>query len=214
MLNNIKAAIFDLDGTLVDSMMIWQKIDIDYLKERGHELPKDLKNDIIHLSFKQTATYFKNRFNIEDSVETILNHWHDMAFKYYSTNVKLKDGVKEFLDKLKSNNIKIGLATSNSNELLEVCLKANNIYDYFDSITTTGETEKGKDSPDVYLLAAKRLDTTPDKCVVFEDILPAIKSAKVAGMKVIAVKDEFSIDSKEDIINASDKYITSFFELI
>ncbi|WP_252243431.1 HAD family phosphatase [Clostridium sp. ZBS14] len=214
MLNNIKAAIFDLDGTLVDSMIIWQKIDIDYLKERGHELPKDLKNDIIHLSFKQTATYFKNRFNIEDSVETILNHWHDMAFKYYSTNVKLKDGVKEFLDKLKSNNIKIGLATSNSNELLEVCLKANNIYDYFDSITTTGETEKGKDSPDVYLLAAKRLDTTPDKCVVFEDILPAIKSAKVAGMKVIAVKDEFSIDSKEDIINASDKYITSFFELI
>ncbi len=214
MLNNIKAAIFDLDGTLVDSMMIWEKIDIDYLKERGHELPKDLKNDIIHLSFKQTATYFKNRFNIEDSVETILKHWHDMAFKYYSTNVKLKDGVKEFLDKLKSNNIKIGLATSNSNELLEVCLKANNIYDYFDSITTTGETEKGKDSPDVYLLAAKRLDTTPDKCVVFEDILPAIKSAKVAGMKVIAVKDEFSIDSKEDIINASDKYITSFFELI
>ncbi|WP_315080282.1 HAD family phosphatase [uncultured Clostridium sp.] len=214
MLNNIEAAIFDLDGTLVDSMMIWQQIDIDYLKEKGHELPKGLKNDIIHLSFKQTAAYFKNRFNIEDSIETILKHWHDMAFEYYSNKVKLKDGVIEFLNKLKSKNIKIGLATSNSNELLEVCLKSNNIYDYFDSITTTGETEKGKDSPDVYLLAAKRLDTTPDKCVVFEDILPAIKSAKVAGMKVIAVKDEFSIDSKEDIIKASDKYITSFFELI
>lgn len=214
MLNNIKAAIFDLDGTLVDSMMIWQQIDIDYLKEKGLELPKDLKNDIIHLSFKQTAAYFKNRFNLEDSIETILNHWHDMAFEYYSKKVKLKDGVIEFLDKLKSKNIKIGLATSNSNELLEVCLKTNNIYHYFDSITTTGETEKGKDSPDVYLLAAKRLDTTPDKCIVFEDILPAIKSAKVAGMKVIAVKDEFSIDSKEDIITASDKYITSFFELI
>ena len=214
MLRDINAAIFDLDGTLVDSMMIWEQIDIDYLKEKGYELPKDLKNDIIHLSFKQTAAYFKNRFNLDDSIETILKCWHDMAFEYYSHKVKLKDGVKEFLDNLKSKNIKIGLATSNSNELLEVCLKANNIYNYFNSITTTGETEKGKDSPDVYLLAAKRLDTTPDKCVVFEDILPAIKSAKAAGMKVIAVEDKFSIDSKEAIINSCDKYITSFFELI
>ncbi|AOR24690.1 HAD family hydrolase [Clostridium taeniosporum] len=214
MLSNINAAIFDLDGTLVDSMMIWQQIDIDYLKKNGYELPKDLKNDIIHLSFRQTAEYFKNRFDLEDSIDTILKHWHDMAFEYYSNKVELKEGVKEFLDSLKSKNIKIGLATSNSNELLEVCLKANNIYDYFDSITTTGETKKGKDSPDVYLLAAKRLDTTPDKCVVFEDILPAIKSAKSAGMKVIAVKDEFSIDSKDAIVHVADKYISSFFELI
>ena len=214
MLSNVKAAIFDLDGTLVDSMMVWQQIDIDYLKRNGHELPIDLRNDIIHLNFKQTAEYFKDRFELKDSIDTILSHWNDMAFEYYSNKVKLKDGVKEFLDSLKAKNIKIGLATSNSNELLEVCLKANNIYDYFDSITTTGETKKGKDSPDVYLLAAKRLQTSPDKCIVFEDILPAIKSAKAAGMKVVAVKDEFSIDAKEAIINESDKYISSFFELI
>lgn len=214
MLNNIKAAIFDLDGTLVDSMTVWEQIDIDYLKQNGYELPKDLKNDIIHLNFKQTAEYFKNRFKLNYSIDTILKDWNSMALNYYSNKIKLKDGVKEFLDTLQSKNIKIGLATSNSNELLEVCLKANNIYDYFDSITTTEETNKGKDSPDVYLLAAKKLEIEPKECIVFEDILPAIKSAKAAGMKVVAVKDDVSIHAKDDIVNEADKYISSFFELL
>lgn len=214
MLNNIKAAIFDLDGTLVDSMWVWSKIDINYLKNKGYAVPENLKRDIEHLSFNQTAIYFKEKFNLNDSIEKIVADWHDMAYYHYSTNVKLKSGVKEFLDYLKSCNVKIGLATSNSTSLLEPCLKNNKIYDYFDSITTTDEVSNGKNSPDVYLLTAQKLGVSPRNCVVFEDILPAAQAAKCAGMKVIAVKDDECLNSKKDFIEYTDKYINSFFDLL
>ena len=214
MLENIKGAIFDLDGTLVDSMWVWSKIDIDYLESKGHALPENLNSEICHLSFTQTANYFKERFSLSDSIDTILKDWNTMAYNHYSENVKLKDGVKEFLDKLKQNNIKIALATSNSVPLLEACLKNNGIYDYFDSITTTDEVSNGKNCPDVYLLAAKKLNVNPKNCIVFEDILPAIKGAKAADMTVIAVSDKHSLNDLDEIINHSDKYINSYFELI
>lgn len=214
MLENIKGAIFDLDGTLVDSMWVWNKIDIDYLESKGHALPENLNAEICHLSFTQTANYFKERFSLSDSIDTILKDWNNMAYNHYSENVKLKDGVKEFLDKLKENNIKIALATSNSVPLLEACLKNNGIYDYFDSITTTDEVSNGKNCPDVYLLAAKKLNVNPKNCIVFEDILPAIKGAKAADMTVIAVSDKHSLNDLDEIINHSDKYINSYFELI
>lgn len=212
--NNIQAAIFDLDGTLVDSMWVWSQLDIDYLGSKGHELPDNLKSEISHLSFSQTAEYFKKRFDISDSVEKILDDWHEMAFNFYANKVKLKDGVKEFLNKLKSENIKIALATSNSTPLLEACLKNNGIYDYFDSITITDEVSRGKNFPDVYLLAAEKLNVSPESCIVFEDIIPAVQGAKAANMTIVAVQDEASINDKEELIQLSDKYITSYLELI
>ena len=214
MLANIKGVIFDLDGTLVDSMWVWSQIDVDYLKMKGYSMPENLRNEISHLSFSQTAVYFKENFNLDDPIEKISEDWHSMAFDHYANNVKLKLGVKDFLNSLKSFNIKIALATSNSIPLLEACLKNNGIYDYFDSITTTDEVSNGKDCPDVYLLAANKLGINPSDCLVFEDILPAVQSAKAANMKVIAVEDNDCVDSKEDLIKYADKYIYSFVDLL
>jgi HAD superfamily hydrolase (TIGR01509 family) len=213
-LKDICAAIFDLDGTLVDSMWVWEKIDIEYLKKRGIDFPEDLRDDIAHLSFEDTSKYFKNRFNLEDSIEDIKAEWNDMAFTEYSKNVTLKPGVVKFLDLLKKNNIKIALATSNTQLLLELTLKNNGIYHYFDSITTTGEVSKGKDHPDVYLLAAKKMDVSPGKCVVFEDILPAVLSAKSAGMKVVGVKDTFSAHQETQIAENANLFINDFYDIL
>lgn len=214
MLTNIKGVIFDLDGTLVDSMWVWAQIDVDYLQLKGYSMPDDLRNEISHLSFHQTAVYFKKRFNLDDSIEKILIDWHNMAFNHYSNNVKLKLGVKEFLEHLKSLNIKIALATSNSIPLLESCLKNNGIYTYFDSITTTDEVANGKNCPDVYLLAAKKLGIDPEDCLVFEDILPAIQGAKAANMKVIAVNDYECLTPKDELLEYADQYIDSFLDLL
>lgn len=214
MFNDINGVIFDLDGTLVDSMWVWSKIDDDYLKSHGHITPKNLTAEINHLSFTQTAQYFKNRFNISDSIESIINTWNTMALNYYKNNVKLKPGVKEFLDKLKINNISISLATSNSQQLLQACLKSNNIYNYFDAITTTDEVCRGKNAPDIYLLAADKMNLNSNNCAVFEDILPAIKGAKSANMKVFAVKDDYCINTKEELTKYSDMYINSFFDIL
>lgn len=214
MLKEIKGAIFDLDGTLIDSMWIWEKIDVDYLGQLGLEMPEGLKDEINHLSFQETGMYFKNRFNIEDSLDTILDTWHRMALDHYSNDVCLKPNVIPFLDMLKSNNIKIGLATSNSYPLLEAVLKNTGIYDYFDAITTTDESGKNKSNPDVYLLAAKRLGIDPSKCIVFEDIIEAVRGAKLAKMKVIAVNDSSATYQKEQLIADSDKYIYDYSELL
>ncbi|WMJ80239.1 HAD family phosphatase [Clostridium sp. MB40-C1] len=214
MLNNIKAAIFDMDGTLIDSMWVWTKIDIDFLKKRNLECPKNLKSKIEHLSFEQTAIYFKKNFNLEESIQEIMDEWNDMAFKEYKLNVKLKYGAKKYLDILKSAGIRIGLATSNCTLLLETGLKVNGIYEYFDVITTTDEVSRGKQFPDVYLLTAQKLGVKPEECIVFEDILPAIIGAKAAGMKVVGIHDEYSKNQEKDMISVADKYIYEYSELI
>ncbi|MEW8995011.1 HAD family hydrolase [Clostridium sp.] len=210
MFKNIDAAIFDMDGTIVDSMWVWNKIDIEYLAKHNLEMPPSLNNDIAHLSFNEVAIYFKNTFNLPYGVEEIKQHWNDMAYEAYCNKVKLKPGVKEFFSLLKENNIKIALATSNNTLLLEACLKANGIYEYFDTITLTNEVKRGKDFPDVYLLTANKLGVSPDKCMVFEDLLPAIHGAKKAGMKVIGVYDEHSIDQHNDMKALADDFILDY----
>lgn len=213
-MDNIEAVIFDLDGTLVDSMSIWAKIDEEYLGNFGLSVPEKLQEDITHLTLTETALYFKENFNIENTIEDIMSTWHDMAFYHYSNTIKLKDGVIPYLKSLKDMNIKIALATSNSIPLLEATLKNNGIYDYFDAITTTEEVKKSKDNPDIYLLSAKKLNVSPQRCLVFEDIVQAVNGAKLAGMKVYSVYDESSKSQKEELIRLSDRYILTFNELL
>jgi len=213
MFDNIKAAIFDLDGTLIDSMWLWKKIDYDFLKLRGLQVPSDLFDNIAHLNFLDTAKYFKNRFNLKDDVEKIMNEWNEMAYNEYAHNIKLKPYAKEYLNLLKSKGIKLAIATSNHPKLLEVVLNNNKIYDYFDAISTTLEVKRGKNFPDIYLLSANKLNVSPNECVVFEDIASAIKGAKAAGMKVIGVHDIHSEHQIDEIINLADHFIYKYEEL-
>lgn len=214
MINNFKAAIFDMDGTLIDSMWVWHKIDVDFLEKRGFAMPHNLKDEIEHLTFLQTAEYFKSRFKLDSTLQEIMDEWNTMAEDEYEYNVKLKSGVAEYLNFLKNSGIKIGLATSNCSTLINKVLKSTNIYDYFDSITTVDEVKRGKNFPDIYLLAADKLKVNPEECVVFEDILPAVIGAKSAGMTVIGVHDSYSEYQKNDIKYNADKYIYKFEELL
>lgn len=214
MFTDMKAAIFDLDGTLIDSMWVWEQIDKDYLESIGHPIPPNLKDDITHLSFNQTAVYFKKRFNIKDSIDSIISTWNNMAFYQYANNIHLKKGAFEFLSHLKASNIKIGLATSNSIDLLTAVLKNNEIYDFFDTITVSDEVKVGKDNPDIYLLSAKKLGVSPSECIVFEDIPAAVSGAKKANMKVVAILDEYEKNSQPLLKEMADRYIYDYFELL
>jgi len=95
MLNNIKAAIFDMDGTLIDSMGVWNKIDIDFLQKRGYQVPENLKSNIEHLTFLECAEYFKKNFALGDTLQEIMAEWNEMAENEYAYNIKLKLGVNE-----------------------------------------------------------------------------------------------------------------------
>ena len=192
LLNGINAVIFDLDGTLIDSMWMWKQIDIDYLASKGKPFPPNLQDTISGMSFSETAVYFKETFGIEDDLDTIKKCWNDMAWEMYSTRVTLKEGALEFLKYLKERGIKTGIATSNSNELAFMVTKRLGIDAYIDEIHTACEVEKGKPSPDIYLFVAETLGVDPSECLVFEDVLRGVIAGLRAGMRVCAFYDPAS----------------------
>ena len=213
-LKDIDAVIFDLDGTMVDSMWMWKSIDIEYLARFNIDFPHDLQDNIEGMSFSETAVYFKERFNIPDSLDQIKSDWNRMAWDKYLHEVPLKEGVIELLEYLSLNKIPAGVATSNSRELVDLIINKHNISKYFSSIRTSCEVEKGKPSPDIYLLVARDLMVEPKKCLVFEDVIQGVMAGKNAGMKVCAVYDKFSENSKKHIIRLTDYYIRTMKEIL
>lgn len=213
MLENIDAVIFDLDGSLVDSMWMWEQIDVEYLGRFGISLPGNLQSEIEGMSFSETAAYFKNRFALPDSIVQIKEDWNTMAWDKYSHEVPLKKGVKAFLDICRERGIALGIATSNSRELAANILSVHKLEDYFSCVMTGCDVAKGKPAPDIYLAVAEDLKVEPKHCLVFEDIIPGILAGKAAGMKVCAVEDEYSIAQKEEKLLAADYYIEDFEHL-
>ncbi len=214
MIKNIKACIFDLDGTLVDSMWMWPEIDKEYLGRFGIEYDDNLKNEIDGISFHETAVYFKNKFGISDSIEKICKDWEDMAYDKYKNEVKEKRGCQKFLEQLKSKGIKMGIATSNKRSMVDVVLESLGMKNFFEVITTSDEVKKGKPAPDVYLTTAKLLNVEPKHCLVFEDVVAGIIAGKSAGMKVCAVEDDFTREVRQRKKELSDYYIDNYSELL
>ncbi len=214
MLEKIEAVLFDLDGSLVDSMWLWHDIDIAYLGKFGIFPPEDLQAKIEGMSFSETAQYFKERFHIPDPVDKIKEEWNRMAWDMYTHHVPLKKGAEEFLNYCLHTGIRLAIATSNSRELVENVMEVHGLLDYFDGIVTSCDVQKGKPAPDVYLEAARRCKVPPDRCLVFEDIIPGIMAGKAAGMKVCAVEDAYSLLQEEEKRKLSDYYIKDYFEIM
>ena len=213
MLKDIQAVIFDLDGSLVDSMWIWKDIDIEYLGRYGIEIPDDLQPEIEGMSFKETAEYFKRRFQIPESIDEMQAEWNRMAWDKYSHEVFLKPGAREFLAYCHKNDIKLGIASSNSRDLINVCLKLNQVQDYFECIMCGTDGFRGKPAPDIYLAAAEKLCVEPNKCLVFEDIIPGIQAGKSAGMRVCAVEDLYSAYQEPAKKKLADYYIKDYYHI-
>jgi len=214
MLDHVSAVIFDLDGTLVDSMWMWRDIDIEYLARFGIDMPENLQEEISGISVTQTAHYFKNTFRLEDSIEQIISDWDDMAVAKYQYEVPLKEGVMAFLDALQARGIVCAIATSNSRTLTDTVLAAHGIEDYFTEVITGEDVHQGKPDPDIYLVCAERLGIDPSACLVFEDIPKGIEAAQAAGMKVCAVEDDYSIGDTYIKRKMADYYIRSYEDIL
>ncbi len=211
---NFDAVIFDLDGTLADSMGIWRDIDLEFLDKFNIAMPENLQSEIEGYSFYQTAVYFKDTFKLEWSLEEIMDCWNHMAYEHYSKMIKFKPGVIDFLKLLKEHNIRTGIATSNSRSLTEAFLEANNANDYFDVIVTAKEVTLGKPAPDIYLHAAKSLNVDSSRCLVFEDLPAGITAGNRAGMTTCAVEDTYSIPLRDEKQKLSDMYLDDYTALM
>lgn len=208
-----KAVIFDLDGTLVDSMWMWKQIDIEYLGRFGHELPPLLQREIEGMSFSETAVYFKETFQIPDSLEEIKQTWINMSIEKYRNEVPLKKGAKRFLEYLKQSGIRTGIATSNGRAMVDAVIDSLKLKPYFQTITTACEVAAGKPAPDIYLKVADILQVEPLQCMVFEDVPAGIQAGKSAGMEVCAVEDGFSAKMREEKRSMADYYIEDYDQL-
>lgn len=208
------AVIFDLDGTLVDSMWVWAQLDIDYLAQFGIVAPEDIDKELEGKSFTESASYFKERFELPHTIEEIKASWNEMAWDFYMNEVRLKEGVYEFLTFLYDKGIRLGIATSNSVELVEAVLKQLEIRHYFESVRTSCQVEKGKPYPYIYLKVASDLEVKPHRCLVFEDIPNGILAGKAAGMEVWGVNDRQGEEIRKRVIDLSDRFIDNYFEAI
>lgn len=213
MFEKIKAVIFDMDGTLIDSMGVWSEIDHEFLQKRQIPVPSDIQRSIEGKSFTETAVYFKERFNLRESVEAIMEEWVAMCKTHYEFRVPLKRGALALIQHLHLRGYKIGMGTSSRRELVEAIFTRHGLQPYFDTVRTSCEVGRGKPFPDIFLKVAEDLGVGPDECLVFEDTLAGVLAAKRAGMKVVAVYDDYSLPMVDEIRKTADGYIDNFEEI-
>lgn len=186
-----------LTGTLLDSMDVWYNIDVNFLN--NHNLPHDTEyiDRVKLMDFQTGAKFTIDRFKLDINEEAIIDEWNDMCGHAYKHEISLKPNAYSYLCKLKNSGIKLAVATALTPYLFENVLKKNNIYEFFDSFSCLDEVNTDKGEPDVYLLAAKRLNLKPSDCMVFEDIYLGIKGAKKGGFKTCGVYDSSSENEKK-----------------
>ncbi len=214
MKNKYDAVIFDLDGTLIDSMWVWEDVDDQFLKENNLTLHENLETHLEGKGFTETAEFFKEYFNLEHSVEDIKIRWNDIASVNYREKVVLKEDVIEFLEYLKSKGMKMGIATSNSRVLVEIILKKFEIDKYFSSVKISCDVEKGKPFPFVYQAVASELGVECSRCLVFEDVVNGVLAGKRAGMTVWGIEDRQSEESKQRVKEVADNWVNDYKEAI
>jgi len=211
---NVKGVIFDLDGTILDSTWVWGQIDIDFLAKYGFEVPEDYAKAISAMGFGEAAKYTIERFQINRTVEEVMEEWNQMAMEAYKEKVSLKSGTKELLQWLTEEQIPFGVATSNNESLFGPCLKRNGVYDMFHSFTESSEVKRGKEFPDIYERAAEKLSRKPEECIVFEDIIPALKAAASGGFVTMGVWEPEGKYDKKEFQDACDFMVTDISDAL
>lgn len=205
-----KAAIFDLDGTLVDSMSLWEEVDRVFLERRGFAMEASYSQALKTMRFEEAAYYTIERYALKESVEAIMAEWNEMARTAYETKVKCKSGVKRYLQQLKAKGIKLAVASVSTLPTVKAALKGNEIEDYFEVVVDVAQVAHGKDEPDLYYLAAEKLQLPPEDCMIFEDALLGIRTAKKAGFKACGVWDASSKADEAMMRELADDYIMDF----
>lgn len=208
----IKAAIFDVDGTLLDSMPIWKDAGVRYLKSIHVEPEPGLQEILWSMSIPEGVSYLKKQYQLDYTKEEIAEGILSALRSFYYYEAPLKPGVKEFLAQLKEKGIPMVIATSSDRGYLEAAFRRTGIEEYFDRIFTCEEVGAGKTKSTIYEVAGNYLGSSPKETYVFEDVLHAVKSAKSANFTVIGIYDEASEQDKSEIRQTCDIFLDSFLD--
>ena len=206
---SFKGLIFDLDGTLLDSMRVWTEVDERFLQKRGFEVTQDYTDVVKSCSMRQSAEYTIKRFGLKETPDEVIAEWYADVEKEYRDNIMLKKGSKEILLKAKGKGIKILSATAlNRNNALSA-LRNNGVLDLFDHVVTLDDVDFGinKCDPHIFEVTAGKAGVKPSECLVFEDVLGACLGAQKGGFKTAIVYDEVSRADYEEGIKVADYFV-------
>ncbi len=208
----IRCAVFDMDGTLLDTMGAWATLDERFLGTYGFSTPPEFREIVRPLSLRQVGEYVTTHFDIPLDVEGCMNKINELIEKTYREEAYTKAGVKEVLERLREQGVRMCVATATDRHLVEMGLKHAGIEQYFEGIFTCTEVGKGKDFPDIFVQAMESIDGTKENTIIVEDSIHAIETAKKDGFLVVGIEDEDACLYKEQIMKASDIYLRDYSE--
>lgn len=206
----MEAAIFDLDGTLLDSMPIWQGLGENYLLQKKLQPAPGLQDLLKTMSLQQAAKHFQSAYGLREDEETIIGEIETLIADFYRYEIPLKAGAAEYLQTLQERNVKMCIATATERNLAESALERLDIRKYFSTILTSSEVKAGKEDSLIYRRAFEQLGAPLKKTVIFEDALHAVETATAAGFRVVGVHDETAEQDAERIKALTEQYIYSF----
>ncbi len=208
----VKAAIFDLDGTILDSMPMWHRFGANYLSSLGIKAEENLDRKLFHRTSEQSAQYLIDMYQVPKTIPEMLQEMNELCLLYYQNQVPLKEGFWEFLEGLAAKNVKLAVATVSNIDCAVAGLKRNQVFDLFDTVVTVEDVGIGKESPKVFQEAAQRLHVPVRQSYVFEDALHAVLTAKKAGFKTIGVKEPINIYFEDELREVCDFFLESYSE--
>jgi HAD superfamily hydrolase (TIGR01509 family) len=208
----MRGAIFDVDGTILDSMPIWNNLGIRYLDKHAIKAEENLGEILFQMTMDEAAVYMKERYHLYQTVDEIVQGVLGIVEDFYRYEVGLKPGVDTYLSSLNQKGVPMILATSGDKELATAALTRLGVMGYFQTILTVSDYGTSKHEPDIYRKAAELLQVQPDECVVFEDVFYALETAKAAGFLCAGVKDDASADDWGKIRSIVDYWIEDFTE--
>lgn len=206
----MKACIFDMDGTLVDSMMYWENCGALYVQSQGKKTDAELNRILFSMSMEEGAEYLIKHYLFDYSKAKVINGIIEVLSDAYKNKIQLKKGALDFLFDMKNKKIPFALATATDRRLWTPCLERLGIADLFSFTITCQEAGASKEFPKIYIDAAKKMNVSPDDTVIFEDMITPIKTAKSAGFKVCAVLDDANKTDFSEIKKNADYSIENY----
>ena len=203
----IKAAIFDADGTLLDSMGQWNLVPYKYVKSLGVAADENIAEKLFTMTISEAAEFIIDEYELSVTVEEAVEGMDAIIREFYKNDVKLKDGAGELLEFFKSRGIPMVIGTSTDRDCIEVGLERTGISAYFDRIYTSTEVGKSKEKPDLFIQAMEFMESSPDETIVFEDGLYSLRTAADLGMKTVGIFDEVSLSNQKELKELADLYV-------